>query len=121
MLLPARRRKCDQRNGLRKATLGSLSATIQTSAPVIRTIGSGNIRLPSRAEPSLLRNGRQEFFMQAYGPRPVPDLGPQRVNLEQYQALTPEKLELWEGYLIGPPDWHDERRDLLLLLLTNEG
>ena len=59
--------------------------------------------------------------MQRYGSRPVPDLGPQRVNLEQYEALTPEKLELWEGYLIGPPDSHDERRDLLLLLLTNEG
>jgi hypothetical protein len=53
-------------------------------------------------------------------PRPVPDLAPQPINLEQYLAFTPEKLELWEGYLIGPPDWHDERRNLLMLLLTNE-
>jgi hypothetical protein len=53
--------------------------------------------------------------------RSVPGLEPQRINLEQYMALTPEKLELIEGYLIAPPDWRDERQDLLLLLLTNEG
>lgn len=54
-------------------------------------------------------------------PRPVPGLEPTRINIEQYWSLTPEKLELLEGYLIGGPDDHQERRDLLLLLLTNEG
>lgn len=53
--------------------------------------------------------------------RPAPALGPQPINIEQYEALTPEKLELWEGYLIHGPDEHTARRDLLLLLLTNEG
>lgn len=53
--------------------------------------------------------------------RPVPSLEPQPISLEQYQAFTPEKLELWQGYLIDPPDNPDERRSLLLLLLVNEG
>ena len=53
--------------------------------------------------------------------RPVPGLLPAPINMEQYYALTPEKLELWQGYLVGPPDWHEERRNLLLLLLVNEG
>jgi hypothetical protein len=30
-------------------------------------------------------------------------------------------LDLIEGYLIGGPDYPEERRDLMLLLLTNEG
>ena len=53
--------------------------------------------------------------------RPVPDLAPQPITREQYEALTPEKLELWKGYLIHGEDEHAARRDLLLLLLTNEG
>jgi len=39
--------------------------------------------------------------------------------MEQYETLTPEKLELWEGYLITGPEHHESRRDLLLLV--NEG
>lgn len=53
--------------------------------------------------------------------RPVPDLQPRRITMDQYQELTPEKLELWQGYLISPPDEPAERRDLLSLLLVNEG
>lgn len=53
--------------------------------------------------------------------RPVPGLKPTRINMEQYWSLTPEKLELLEGYLIGGQDDHQERLDLLLLLLVNEG
>ena len=53
--------------------------------------------------------------------RPQPDLGPRRITLEQYHALTPEKLELWQGYLVAPPEYPEERRNLLLLLLVNEG
>ncbi len=53
--------------------------------------------------------------------RPVPDLRPKPINLEQYLELTPEKLELIEGYLISGPQYPEERRDLLLLLLVNEG
>jgi hypothetical protein len=59
--------------------------------------------------------------MQPPAPAPVPDLRPQGIKLEQHEAFTPEKLELWEGFLIAPPDWHDERRNVLLLLLSNEG
>jgi hypothetical protein len=56
--------------------------------------------------------------------RPVPDLESRPITLDQYHALTPEKLELIEGYLVGPPDWRyssEKRRNLLLLLLVNEG
>ncbi len=52
---------------------------------------------------------------------PVPGLEPQPITLDQYETLTPERLELWSGYLIYGPEYHDERRNLLLLLLTNEG
>jgi len=54
-------------------------------------------------------------------PRPEPRLQPRPITLAEYEAFTPEKLELWEGYLILPGDYHDERRNLLLLLLVNEG
>ena len=53
--------------------------------------------------------------------RPLPELEPRPLTLEQYHALTPEKLELWEGYLIDGPDYPDQRRNLLVLLLLNEG
>ena len=59
--------------------------------------------------------------MQPVPPRPVPDIEPQPINLEQYEAFTPEKVELIEGYLIDGPDYHEERLDLLMLLLVNEG
>ncbi len=54
-------------------------------------------------------------------PRPVPGLEPKPITTQQYEAFTPEKLELWDGYLIYGPEGHTERRDLLQLLLTNEG
>jgi hypothetical protein len=53
--------------------------------------------------------------------RPIPDLDPQPIKLDQYLEMTPEKLELIEGYLIDGPQYPEERRDLLQLLLTNEG
>ena len=53
--------------------------------------------------------------------RPLPELEPRPLTLEQYHALTPEKLELWQGYLIAGPDHPEERRNLLSLLLLNEG
>jgi len=59
--------------------------------------------------------------MQPVPPRLVPDIEPRPINVEQYEAFTPEKLELIEGYLIDGPDYHEERLDLLMLLLVNEG
>lgn len=53
--------------------------------------------------------------------RPVPHLEGRAITMGQYHALTPEKLELWGGYLIDPPEYVEQRRDLLLLLLVNEG
>ena len=53
--------------------------------------------------------------------RPGPALEPQRVTVEQCFALAPEKLELYQGFLIAPPAYPDERRNLLALLLTNVG
>lgn len=52
---------------------------------------------------------------------PVPDLDPQALTGDEYFALTPEKLELWEGYLIEPRERSEARRRLLAALLKNEG
>jgi hypothetical protein len=56
--------------------------------------------------------------------RPVPDLTPRSITVDLYEPLTPKKLELLDGYIIGPPDWpecSEERRNLLSLLMVNEG
>lgn len=52
---------------------------------------------------------------------PLPGLEPRPITLDEYHAFTPEKLELLSGYLIAPPDWPEERRRLLALLLANMG
>jgi hypothetical protein len=52
---------------------------------------------------------------------PVPALEPRHISLDDYQAFTPEKLELLRGYLIAPPDEPEERRRLLAVLLVNLG
>ncbi len=54
-------------------------------------------------------------------PRPVPDLGPHPITLEQYHDYAAEKIELLGGYLFAPADYHEDRRNMLLLLLVNEG
>jgi hypothetical protein len=54
-------------------------------------------------------------------PRPVPELDPRPINVELYEAFTPEKVELLSGYLVDGPDYHEARLDLLMLLLVNEG
>jgi hypothetical protein len=54
-------------------------------------------------------------------PLPVPDLEPRPITADEYMAHTPEKLELWSGYLIHPPEDHEARRALLALLMTNLG
>ena len=41
--------------------------------------------------------------------------------MDEYFAHTPEKLELWSGYLVHPPEDHDARRALTVLLMTNLG
>ena len=53
--------------------------------------------------------------------RPTPDLERRPITMDEYYAFTPEKLELLSGYLISGPDYPEERRNLLLLLLVNEG
>ncbi len=53
--------------------------------------------------------------------RPLPELEGRPLTFEQYEALTPEKLELIEGYLIRGPNHSEHRRNLLSLLLLNEG
>ncbi len=52
---------------------------------------------------------------------PVPELESRPITFDQYQALTPEKLELLSGYLIAPADSPEERHRLLALLLVNLG
>jgi len=42
---------------------------------------------------------------------PTPGLEPQPITYEEYSNLTPEKLELWEGFLvtrISHKIWKDE-------------
>lgn len=52
-------------------------------------------------------------------PRPCP--WPEPITAEQYQAFTPEKLELVSGYLLDGPESKERRLQLLALLLTNCG
>lgn len=52
---------------------------------------------------------------------PVPALEGTPITLDEYRALTPDKLELFSGYLISPPEEPEERRRLLALLLVNAG
>lgn len=52
---------------------------------------------------------------------PEPALEPRGLTFAEYQELTPEKLELFSGYLIAPRDSPEERERLLILLLVNLG
>lgn len=52
---------------------------------------------------------------------PVPGLDARPITLDEYQELTPEKLELFAGHLIAPAEEPGERRRLLALLLANMG
>lgn len=52
---------------------------------------------------------------------PEPGLGPRPITIDQYIALTPEKLELISGYLIDDPDAPEWRLRLLRALLVNCG
>ena len=52
---------------------------------------------------------------------PIPALEPGPITMDDYHAHTPEKFELWDGYLFLPAEYGDERRKLLALLLVNVG
>lgn len=52
---------------------------------------------------------------------PVPGLAPRAATMEEYANLTPEKLEVWSGYLIAPPEMPAPRIALLALLMVNVG
>ncbi|HJU05886.1 MAG TPA: hypothetical protein VJ692_12115 [Nitrospiraceae bacterium] len=52
---------------------------------------------------------------------PVPDLEGRRLTREEYDALTPERLELLDGFLCGGQEDHDDRMSLLKALAINEG
>ena len=54
-------------------------------------------------------------------PLPHPGMEPQAITVDQYHAYAPEKFELWEGYLFYGPEYPEERRRLLRLLLVNVG
>lgn len=58
-----------------------------------------------------------------YGQENTPDIRPwpQPLTLEQYEALTPEKLEIVDGYLIDGPGESEARTKLLAALLLNCG
>lgn len=52
---------------------------------------------------------------------PRPCWWPEPITGDQYEAFTPEKLELEGGYLIGGPEAAEQRENLLALLLRNCG
>ena len=52
---------------------------------------------------------------------PIPGLEPRPVTLEECRTYTPEKFELWGGYLFHAADDPDARHQLLGLLLVNVG
>ena len=52
---------------------------------------------------------------------PVPGLEPRPITMDEYHAHTPEKFELWQGYLFHPAEDNEARRQLLGLLLVNVG
>ena len=43
------------------------------------------------------------------------------MTLDEYHLLTPERIELYEGYLFGPVFHHEPRRMFLQALMKNEG
>jgi hypothetical protein len=62
--------------------------------------------------------------MQEFEPnveRPIPGLARQPITVYELEAFAPEKMELLEGYLFDGPDYPEQRRNLLTLLLVNEG
>jgi hypothetical protein len=52
---------------------------------------------------------------------PEPRRWPQPITADQHRVLTPEKLELIEGYVVDGPEDNSARLKLLSLLLTNCG
>jgi hypothetical protein len=55
------------------------------------------------------------------GALPIPGLKPHPITMEDYHDHTPEKFELWEGYLFQTAEYPEARRQLLGLLLVNVG
>ena len=51
----------------------------------------------------------------------IPDLEAGAINVEEYRANTPEKLELLGGYLCDSAEHPETRQRLLNLLLVNVG
>ena len=50
----------------------------------------------------------------------IPELQGRPLTLDEYHGLSPEKLELLDGYLLGPAA-HEAQHKLLAALLKNEG
>jgi hypothetical protein len=68
------------------------------------------------------RRGRlREAPLEPSGGLLIPDLEARAVNLEEYRAHTPEKLELLGGYLFDSVERPETRLRLLNLLLVNVG
>ena len=52
---------------------------------------------------------------------PEPDAMPAPITDAQFQQFAPQRTELVGGYLFDGPVNHQERINLLALLMTNEG
>lgn len=78
-------------------------------------------RMLAAVSGSPLPRRKKDPVSKALGELPIPDLEPRALTLEEYHAHTPEKFELWDGYLFSTADDSEARRRLLGVLLANVG
>ena len=51
----------------------------------------------------------------------IPGLHPRPLNVDEYRALAPEKIELLDGWVFGTPDYPEERVKAIRTVLINIG
>jgi hypothetical protein len=88
---------------------------------MVRTVSLLCRMLSAAASPVAAQRDSEDAVSETAGDLPRADLEPRPITLDEYNAHTPEKFEVWEGYLFDPPDYPDARRRLLALLLANVG
>lgn len=52
---------------------------------------------------------------------PEPGLHPRRLNVDEYHALAPDKVELLDGWVFGTPQFPEERVKAIQTVLINMG
>jgi hypothetical protein len=88
---------------------------------MVRTVSLLCRMLAAGVSPAAAQRDSEDVMAETAGNLPRADLEPRPITLDEYHAYTPEKFELWDGYLFYGPDYPDARRRLLALLLANVG